>query len=316
MKKRDIGIDHCKFELTLKNQQSGLNRIIPIINEENLQFGEIKLVDGKIMIGLCLPKYFDYHNAVPFKRGKMKYFDEISGLIIKTIRENFTDHCKVTLTSIEMNITEVIPDCDYEKVFLLLSHSLLDKVKQNARYEIRSDKSIVKPMTSGIKTRLIKGKWQLKAYDKQKQLECEYGFSINYKPIRIEFVYSRQALEKMFGNKRNFDIVFSKAGMTILINAYMETLKSLIHDYINPFLDKIHEQMMMHIRKSNSIHETYCEFKEVVYDQEQLRRVLKEWYEERDMQDNSRSTLSKLNKKYDLPKGALKFISELSTILD
>ncbi len=311
MRKSSIGIDRCKFELNFKNQQRGLDRIIPIYSRDNFKFGEILMERGKVMLCLCLPKYFEVHNAVPFRNEKLHYFNEIRQQVVKVINSNFEGLYRSTLTSIEMNITEVISDCDYEKVFLLLSHSLLDTVKQNARYEIISDESIVMPMTSGIKTRLIKGKWILKAYDKKKQIESEYDFTISNRPIRIEFVFSRLAIEKMFGNKSGFDLIFSKVGMNILVNAYKETLGSLINEFVYPRLENIHEQMMLHIRKTNSIQETYCEFKEVIYDQEQLRRVLKDWNEERGMNDNSRSTLSKINKKYNISKGTLRFINEL-----
>lgn len=297
MQKKNIGIDRCVFELIFKTQVNNMNQIIPIVSPYNLEFGEIEMKRGKMMISLCLPKYFDVHNAVPLKMNRANSFDKINETVLNTIRNNYDSPFKTKLTSIEMNITEVFEHCDYEKVFLLFSHALLDKVQQNARYEIKSDKSIVKPMTSGIKTRLIKGRFRIKAYDKKKQIEAEQGFSISYSPMRIEFVYSRLALEKLFGPKRKLDIILSKAGLSILENAYIETMTELVNDYIIPYLDKIHEQMMIHIRRTGNIQETYCEFKEVIYDKEQLRRVLKESYAERNMPDNSRSALSKLNKK-------------------
>jgi hypothetical protein len=312
MNKNVIGIDRCKFELTFRTSQYSINQIIPIINERNYQYGEIVMERGKMMISLCLPKYFDIHNAVPVKLEKHLYFDDICKIIVATIKVNFSGPFRTTLTSIEMNITEVFENCDCDKMLLLLSHSLLDKVKQNARYEIKSD--IIKPMTSGIKTRLIKGKWFLKAYDKQKQIESEYGIIIDNSPIRIEFVFSKLALEKLFGSKRKLQSILSRTGLTILLNAYKDTLEELINEYVNPYLDNVHNLLMTHIRKTNSIHETYCEFKEVIYDKEQLRRVLKDWNKERGMQDNSRITLSKLNNKYLLPKGVFKTISNLSTL--
>jgi hypothetical protein len=312
MNKKAIGIDRCKFEITFKTSQNTCNQIIPIINRKEYQYGEIVMERGKMMVSLCLPKYFNTHNAVPLKLEKLQYFDDISKVIIETIKENFIGSFRTTLTSIEMNITEVIENCDYDKVFLLLSHSLLDKIKQNARYEIKSNTK--KPITSGIKTRLIKGRWLLKAYDKQKQIESEYGIKIDYKPIRIEFVFSRLALEKMFGRKRNLQYILSEDGLTILIKAYKDAMEELINEYVNPYLDSVHNLLMAHIRKTNSIHETYCEFKEVIYDKEQLRRVLKDWNKERGMEDNSRSTLSKLNNKYLLPNGVIKTISNLSKL--
>lgn len=313
MTRKNIGIDRCKFELTFKTKQNNENKIVPIISPNHYEFGEISMERGKMIVSLCLPKYFEIHNAVPLKMERLKYFDEIGECVKNTIRTNFNSPFKTELTSIEMNITEVFENCDYEKVFLLFSHALLDKVKQNARYEVKSDKSIVKPMTSGIKTRQIKGRYVIKAYDKRKQIEAEQGISITYSPIRIEFVFSRLALTKLFGKKRKIDDILSKAGLTILTNAYIDTMCEVVCDFIYPYLEKVHEQMMIHIRKSGNIMETYCEFKEVIYDQEQLRRVLKQWYEENDVNDNSRSALSRLNQKFDLPKGTLKVIHEIIT---
>lgn len=310
MNKKAIGIDHCKFRLYFKGPQESISQVISLVSPTNFEFGEILSERGNMIISLCLPKYFEIHNAVPFKMNRIGCFDEIIETIHNTIRVNFNNPFKTELTSIEMNITEVFENCDYEKVFLLISHSLLDKVKQNARYEIKSDRSIIKPMTSGIKTRLIKGRYYIKAYDKKRQIESEQGISIPYEPIRIEFVFSQLALKKMFGDKRKLDVVFSKAGLTVLVNAYIETMNEVVNDYIIPYLDKVHEQMLIHLRNHGSIQDTYCEFKEVIYDQEQIRRVLKDWYEERGMEDNSRSTLAKLNKKFDLPKGTIKVIMD------
>jgi len=312
MYKKSIGIDHCKFNLIFKIQQNNVNHVIPIISPSHFEFGEILSERDKMVISLCLPKYFEIHNAVPFKMNQIKYFDEVIETIHNTIRENFDSPFKTELTSIEMNITEVFENCNYEKVFLLISHSLLDKVKQNARYEIQSDKSIIIPMTSGIKTRQIKGRYQIKAYDKQRQIESEQGIIIPYAPIRIEFVFSKNALVKIFGSKRKLDVVFSKAGLSVLVNAYIDTMSEVVSNYILPYLDKINEQMLIHLRESGNILETYCKFKEVIYDQEQIRRVLKDWYAERNMPDNSRSTLAKLNKKFELPKGTIKVITDFA----
>lgn len=311
MKKKNIGIDRCKFDLTFKMPQNNETKQFSIIGQNHYPFGEIFMDRGKMVIALCLPKYFDVHNAVPVKMSQLKYFDDIIEDIHNTIRFNFDGPFRTELSSIEVNITEVFENCNYENVFLLISHALLDTVKQNARYEIKSDEEIIKPMTSGIKTRLIKGRYLVKAYDKQKQIEAEQGISIPYKPMRIEFVYSRLALIKMFGKKRTISDILSKAGLTILINAYIDTMNELVNDYVKPYLDRIHEKMMIHIRQTNNIQDTYCEFKEVIYDQEQIRRVLKEWYVERGMTDNSRITLSKLNKKFNLPKGAVKTLFNL-----
>ena len=262
-----------------------------------------------MMINLCFPKYFEIHNAVPLRLEKSKYFEEIIDTIYATIHENFKGSFRTELVSIEMNITEVFEECDYEKIFLLFSHALLDKVKQNARYEIKSDKSIIIPMTSGIKTRLIKGRYLIKAYDKKKQIEAQQGFSILEHPIRIEFVFSRRAIKKIFGSNPKLNFILTQKGMNILIRTYVETIHEVINDSILPYLDKIHEQLMIHIRETRNIQDTYCKYKEVIYDQEQLRRVLKEWYKERGMSDNSRSTLAKLKKKFDLPKGTISFLS-------
>ena len=265
MNKRAIGIDHCKFNLSFKMQQNNTNEVIPIISPYHFAFGEILTERNKLVISLCLPKYFEIHNAVPFKMNQIKYFDEIIETVHNTIRQNYDSPFKIELNSIEMNITEVFNNCDYEKVFLLINHSVLDKLKQNARYEIKSDKSVVKPTTSGIKTRLIKGRYYIKAYDKQKQIESEQGITIPYTPIRIELVFSKIALKKMFGSRRNLDVIFSKSGLTVLVNAYIETMNEITNEYILPYLDKIHKQMLIHLRSSGNIQDTYCEFKEVIY---------------------------------------------------
>ncbi len=76
---------------------------------------------GKLVVSLCLPKYFEIHNAVPFKMNQIKYFDEVIETIHNTIRENFDSPFKTELTSIEMNITEVFNGCDYEKFFYSLA---------------------------------------------------------------------------------------------------------------------------------------------------------------------------------------------------
>ena len=122
MKRKNIGIDRCTFELDFKTQVNNMNQVVSIVSPYNLEFGEIEMKRGRMMISLCLPKYFDVHNAIPLKMDKADFFDEITETVLNTIRDNYDSPFKTKLTSIEVNITEVFEHCDYEKVFLLFSH--------------------------------------------------------------------------------------------------------------------------------------------------------------------------------------------------
>lgn len=64
MNKKAIGIDQCKFNLFFKNQQNNTNQVIPIISPHHFEFGKILTERGKLVVSLCLPKYFEIHNAV------------------------------------------------------------------------------------------------------------------------------------------------------------------------------------------------------------------------------------------------------------
>lgn len=306
-----IGIDRCKFELKFKEEQKDVARVVKIISKYGNEFGEIQVERGKWVISLCLPKYFAEHNAVPFKIERAKYFDEIVECVIKTIRRNFKGTFKTSLYSIEMNITEVYKDCDYERFFLLLSHSMLDDTKQNARYEIYDRAFGFRPITTGIKTRMIKGRYFVKAYDKRRQLLAEYGAAIDYSPMRIEFVFSKLALQRYFGEQRNVNVIFSVAGLNVLIDAYVETMNEIIDNYIDPYLGMIHVAMVDYMCRYRSIRDTYCEFKENVYDIEQLRMVLKDYYYANNQKDSSRKQISDLNKRFDIPKGTLHTLEQI-----
>lgn len=310
-----IGIDRCRFELTFKEKQNDSARIVSIKSRYGHEFGDIQVERGKWVISLCLPKYFSEHNAVPFKMEKEKCFGEITDCILDTIRKNFDGPFKTSLTTIEMNITEVYQGCNYESFFLLLSHSMLDETKQNARYEISDRRVRLKSITTGIKTRMIKGRFFVKAYDKKRQLLAEYGATIDYSPIRIEFVFSRIALQKYFGTQRSVNVIFSKAGLNTLIDAYVETMNEVIRCYIDPYLAEIQEAMFTYMRKNRSIRDTFCEFKEVVYDIEQLREVLKVYYLEKGQNDSSRKQISELNKRFTIPKGTLHTLEHIKKSL-
>jgi len=313
--KKCIGIDRCKYELKFKEEQKEITRVVKVISKYGHEFGEIQTERGKWMISLCLPKYFAEHNAVPFKMDKAKHFDDITECVTNTIQRHFKGPFKTTLSSIEMNITEVYKDCDYEKFFLLLSHSTLDDTKQNARYEILDRRHGFRPITTGIKTRMIKGRYFVKAYDKRRQLLSEYGAAIDYSPMRIEFVFSKLALTKYFGEQRNLNVIFSVAGLNVLINAYIETMNDIIDNSINPYLGIIHMSMVEYMCKSKSIRDTYCAFKENVYDIEQLRLVLKDYYQINRQTDSSRKLISDLNKRFVIPKGTLHTLEQITKSL-
>lgn len=313
--KNKIGIDRCKFDLQFNKQQKDNSRVVKIISKYNYEFGEIAIERGKWIIELCLPRYFNQHNAVPFKMEKVKCFDEILECVYNTINNNFDGPFKTSLTSIEMNITEVYADCDYESFFLLLSHSMLDETKQNARYEIRTRKTGLRPITTGIKTRVIKGRFCVKAYDKRRQVLAEYGTAIEYSPIRIEVVFSKLALTKFFDNQRSLKTVMSKSGLNTLIDGYIQTMSEILDGYVTPYLQEIQNSMVTYMKKCNSIRDTYCEFKEVVYDIEQLRMVLKIYYNESGKNDSSRKIISDLNKRFTIPKGMLSTLEQIQKSL-
>lgn len=310
-----IGIDRCKFELNFHDEQRDVSSVVKIKSKYGHEFGDIAMERGKWIISLCLPKYFSEHNAVPFKMEKVKHFDEITECVLNTIRTNFKGRFKTSLSLVEMNITEVYKDCDYESFFLLLNHSMLDEVKQNARYEIVQRRLRLKPITTGIKTRIIKGRFFVKAYDKRKQLLAEYGATIDYSPMRIEFVFQKRAITNLFGEKRNVDVTFSKSGLNTLINAYMQTMNEVIECYIDPYLNAIHKHMIAYMKKNKSIRDTFCEYKEVVYDIEQLRMVLKTYYTENEKPDSSRKLIADLNKRFIIPKGTLHTLEQIKKSL-
>lgn len=309
--RKKVGIDRCKFELSFQEEQKDIASVIKIKSKYGHEFGDIAVERGKWIISLCLPKYFSEHNAVPFKMDKVNYFDEITDCVLNTIRTNFNGRFKTSLSAIEMNITEVYQNCNYESVFLLLNHSTLDEMKQNARYEIVQRKVRLKPLTTGIKTRVLKGRFFVKAYDKRRQLLAEYGATIDYSPMRIEFVFQKRAIINLFGGKRNVDITLSKSGLNALIDAYIQTMNELLDCYVDPYLNEIHQQMFAYMEKSKSIRDTFCEFKEVVYDIEQLRMVLKEYYQKNNKADSSRKQISDLNRRFTIPKGTLHTLEQI-----
>ncbi len=292
------GVDNCTFELLFIPTKKVIVDEVQLISPSGVNYGFIGNRGTKCVVSVCMPRYVRSNNARPFSRSDIPFINEICKDLDVQLKKKFGNNFYTKLCSIEINITEkLIGQCSCENIIRLFSNALLHEADQNLNYVIQSKEYKYKPCINGLVSRTINNQWKLKCYDKMNQL----GIEMDDRYLRVEFVLMSRKINSIFHDKRDIKSVITGKGIELLIENFLTLYRILMDDYVKRYLSCVQQILLDELRSNNSPMETYCKYKEVIVDKEQMRRAIKLWYKERGMTDYSRQRIRELDEKYNLP---------------
>lgn len=305
------GIDGCTFIIESKWVNKPLVEIPVLKNSNGVIYAQLSFTGIRYKLFVCPAKYLRDTNEIPFRKEDFSCLFEMRQEIEKLLKKQFPKGYKIVSAKIEVNITDtMVGKCKCKDVFELFSNSLLHVKDQNMLYVTQSKECILENNVPGFVSRNVGNQWILKCYDKTIQLDIEIDVDVDKPLIRMEFILLSRKLHKLFGKEFSIKEIFSHSGMTVLINEYKALMDNLIDNHVKRYLSVVHRQLLEDLRKLKSPTDVYCLRKNNIHDKEQLRKVLKIWYEERGMNDNSNQVLQGLNKKFGLPSDTLKTVKK------
>lgn len=305
------GIDGCTFYIEPKWIYTPLMSEVPLMNSNGNVYGTLKQVGIDYVLFVCPPKYVRTTNAIPFGIFDLTYIDEMREDIERFLKKQFPKGYYITSAKMEVNETDtMVGRCQCENIFDLFCNSLLHEKDQNIFYVTQSKDCSIKRDVDSMISRTIGNQWKLKCYNKTKMLEMEINMELEDSAIRIEFILMTRKLHKLFGKNLSIANIFSQSGVMLLINEYKLLMDNLIDNYVKKYLSKVHKQLLEDLRRLESPTDVYCLWKENIHDREQMKKVLRSWYRERNMNDNSNQVLQGLNKKFKLPDDTFKTVKK------
>jgi hypothetical protein len=297
------GVDNCTFELVFIPPKKVIVDEVQLISPSGVNYGFIGNRGTKCVVSVCIPRYIRSNNARPFSRSDIPFINEICKSLDDQLKRMFGNRFYTKLSSIEINITEkLMGKCSCENIIRLFNNALLHETDQNVNYVVKSKGFKYKPCINGLVSRTISNQWKLKCYDKMNQL----GIVMEDRYVRVEFVLMARKINAIFHDKRDINNVLTKSGIDLLVKNFISLYRILIDDYVKEYLSYIQNVLLDELRCNNSPMETYCKYKEVIVDKEQMRRVIKLWYKERCLPDYSRQRIKELDEKYNLPCDTIK----------
>ena len=264
---------------------------------------------------VCPPKYVRDTNEYPFGISDLPYLDDMRKEIERVLKKEFPKGYYLKATKIEVNLTDtMVGKCQCENIFSLFCDSMLHTKDQNILYVTQSKECQIDKDIPGFVSRTVGNQWKLKCYDKQKQLDVEMDIQISEPLVRMEFILLSRKIQNLFGKKHSLATIFSQAGIMLLLNEYKVLMDNLIDKYVKKHLSMVHKQLLEDLRELESPTDVYCLRKQNIHDKFQMRKALKTWYKERNMNDNSSQVMQGLNKKFQLPSNTLDTIKKFHSL--
>lgn len=299
------GIDGCTFILTSKGLFKTIGKLSLRSPNGNV-FGTLRNIGSDYELFICPPKYVRETNEYPFGVLDFAYLLPMRKEIERVLKKEFPYGYSIDHVKIELNMTDImVGNCQCKNLFGLLCDSMLHSKEQNSLYVTESKESFVKRDISGFVSRTIGNQWKLKCYDKQKQLDVEFGIQLTEPLVRIEFILLSRKIESLFGKNITFSNIFSQTGAMLLINEYKSLMDNLCEKYVKKHLSSVKNQLLEDLRVYKSPTEVYCAQKEIIYDRDIFKKAIKAWYKEQGKLDNSKQVLYGLNQKFGLPSNTL-----------
>lgn len=304
-----MGIDTCEFNIVLKNinsknERSGLN------NEFGEKCAEIRNYNNKYVLILYLPRFLRRNNIIPFNPDDFHCLCDIKIKVKEFLTEYFGDNIVAcNLKKMEVNITSSV--CEGAKasnVMDLLTCTYSDTKGQSTVYVERDKESTVHISTSGI-VENINNLRKIKCYDKGRK----ENLILKNDLLRIEMVYLKRTVEKIYKNL-SLDNILTQDSFNIAFDEYKRIMNHEFKKKIKNYLNMLKDEMLAHLKECGSPKEVYYQFKEVIFDVQILRVVLKKHYKFCGKNDSSRQVVRWLGNRYKIPKGTLDTVKKFITI--
>lgn len=318
-KKCETGMDTLEFVITLEGMETLSFKEETLPNDVGKSVVTVKCVNGKVSGSVSAVHYIRNTNAEPFSLTdcikmeivRNKVFDFIRDYLKRNLgskyEERYFENSKVT--SLEVNVTrpcigKATPS-DMLHMFQMVygkAHVWTDR-KPGSKCEIVNDSLVYDR----------KHMFQIKAYNKQKDLHRQ-GVSIADKTLfRLEIVFKDRKLNSMFDKKRTLDNVLSAKSLDIMCRAYKEVFENTIIPDIRKYMSNAKNILFESLTASDSgkeISDTIMRHKEIILDLKCLRAALHDWYDFRGVPDRTDEMIYKYRKKeLGIPEDTLKTIN-------
>jgi len=303
MVKGKIGIDTIKFEVKMDGigKKHGADKL-ELISPTGIPFGVVSLKDNSAELAICLPRYLRANNVQPFTGDDMQYIDQLRKDVLGTLGVYGIEVCACKLKSLESNITQSVNDSSNVTDVLNLIRRSCDKVI------IYESASTTKRCEREIETAEVPSKnyYRIKAYNKFLE---QRGSLDEDKMLRIEIVMLDRTCKRLFGDKTTIKDILHRDALQKVFGEYkrifVQEFKPQIENYLRNSCNILFEGLM----ETDSPLCTLTRYRDIIVDDEVFRRALKRSYWKRGKEDHSRQIIHGL-KEYELPKGAIKTISE------
>lgn len=318
-KKCAVGGDGLNFEMVVDGANGGAFLVsTPLTNKQGRDFGEVKVINGKIHIYISLPKLIRENNIIPFSITDMIMLEVVNNDIEKALKnalkgviDNKTDVLTATVKTIECNITRrVMGDSTCPQVLDLINRSFPERtnvVYQRASISCKYDKE--------NETVIIKkpNYYLLKCYDKSFEQRKSGNVSVEDGLLRVEVVMQDRIIKKLFSGKSTIRDVLTMQGLMVIIGEYKRIFLEDIVGHIKPCVNDVINILFESLKKTDRPIETIALHKELIMDEEIFRMSLVKWYRFKgygERAEQNASTFICRAKKYSFPKNVLDTMRE------
>lgn len=290
-RKCQSGLDGLEFALVLEGMEDISFDETSLTNKANQpkSIVSIKCVGGRISGSINAVHCIRNTNESPFtltdgikmELVRCQVFEYIKECLQKNLQgrysEKYIDNLKVT--SLEVNLTLPCTGKATQSDMVHLFDMVFDRT--TVYRERRVGSKCGKVNTGVVYDK--KHNWQLKIYDKTKDLHRQGILTASSRLFRLEVVFKDRMLDSMFGkDKRTLDNVLSVKALDIMCRNYKSVLDEIVEQHIRPYLDNCVETLfesLTYSDKSNEIADTVMRYKEIIVDTQCLRKALHKWYE-------------------------------------
>ena len=321
-----LGGDAFTFELVI----GGANEVLrldstPLKNKRGYEFGTVGVDKGKIRICISLPKIIRADNIIPYSMADFVMLEVVNNDIDQTLKhaldgtiDDSVDVLSAKAKSIECNITKrVVGKSTPSQVLNMLNRSYYEGtnvVYQRASAICQYDKE--------NETVIIKrpNYYVLKAYDKSLQQLKSGKAHIEAGLLRIEVVMQYRVINKLFNGNSTIRNVLTEQGLLEIIKAYKRIfIDDIIKGHILPCVNDATNILFNTLKETDSQLEAIALHKELIMDEEILRKALERWYKFKGYERARRNTdtyVSRCRTKYGFPRNVLDTLRDFKNHCD
>lgn len=290
-RKCQSGLDGLEFAMVLEGMDDLSFDETSLTNKANQPKSvvTIKCIGGRISGSVnavhCIrntnEQPFTLTDGIKMELVRCQVFEYIKECLQKNLQgrysEKYIDNLKVT--ALEVNLTLPCTGKATQSDMVHLFDMVFDRT--TVYRERRAGSKCAKVNTGVVYDK--KHQYQLKVYDKTRDLHRQGILTAEKKLFRLEVVFKDKKLNSMFGrDKRTLDNVLSKKALDVMCISYKSVLDEIVAHHILPYLNncvKTLFESLTYSDKKNQIADTVMRYKEIIVDIDCLRRALHKWYE-------------------------------------